>query len=634
MENFNRESILQAIQKIDENPLLIKGRESIQYDLIHNGKKYPPILVLSEANKILGGSEITIRDFNNSTRRAFKFLTDFGFEIMVKEIEVPTVWFVCQGSTFTEERGKKFLWAPKLDKNGKPKLYWENMKNVKKGDVIFNYSKGIRGVSLAKNDCYNAENPESNSVWGKDGFRVDIDLYEFKRVIDIDELKRKKADLDIALNNIANKPFNIDGGVNQGYLYEFSIEAGKIIRKLYGKPFINLEIENLFNDLVVDNFTSDTMNEKPQIDLLISNYFLSIKTKPFLILAGLSGTGKTRLVRQLAFQFCPPVVDLQEKANKPGNFELIKVRPNWHDSTELLGYVSQLQSKFISTPFVKFLIKAWKYKDIPFFVCLDEMNLAPVEQYFAEYLSVVETRNLINGEIVSDALIDSKLFTDYKTTDDFWKDLGIVEETEKEQFCKNGLTLPPNLIVIGTVNMDETTHSFSRKVLDRAMTIEMNDIRLNENLYNDEELGYLPESLPAELVIGKFTSGSQAAIYLKENGEENTIKEVITFLDNVNTHLEGSPFQIAYRVRDEFLIYMANMKVLSDKDSDDWLNSSLDVLLNMKVLPRIEGDEERTGKSLQGLEEIAVSKAFIKSSKKIEEMKNRLQKYHYTSYWP
>lgn len=633
MENFTKESILQAILKIDENPQLIRGRESIQYDLIHNGKKYPPILVLSEANKILGGPEITIRDFNNSTRRAFKNLTDFGFEIMEKEIEVPNIWFVCQGSTFTEDRGKKFLWAPKFDKNGRSKLYWENMNNVKKGDVIFNYSKGIRGISVAKNDCFNAENSEINSVWGKEGYRVDIDLYEFDRVIEINELKRKKADFDIALKNIANKPFNVDGGVNQGYLYEFTIGAGKIIRKLYGKSFVNPEIEILFNDLAVDNIKSETMIDKPKIDLLISNYFLSIKTKPFLILAGLSGTGKTRLVRQLAYQFCPSIDELRKVKNKPGNYELIKVKPNWHDSTELLGYVSQLSKRYISTPFVQFLAKAWKYKDVPFFVCLDEMNLAPVEQYFAEYLSVVETRSLKDGEIFTDALVDAKIFRDYNEMG-IWDDLEITDGDLKERFFEHGLALPPNLIVIGTVNMDETTHSFSRKVLDRAMTIEMNDINLEGNLYNDSELSYPTESISPDLVLGKYTSGTQAALYLKEKGEEQLVNDVIDFLKKVNDALSGSPFQIAYRVRDEFLIYFANNRMISKEDSTEWKDSALDTLFNMKILPRIEGDEEKTQEPIEKLEQLLQDKNFANSSKKLHEMKVRLEKYQYTSYWP
>ena len=121
----------------------------------------------------------------------------------------------------------------------------------------------------------------------------------------------------------------------------------------------------------------------------MDKYLAAIRTKPFILLAGISGTGKSRMVRQLARGLCPrykngsttdshPFYDEQ----KPGNFEIIPVRPNWHDSTELMGYESRIGTpEFIIKPFVEFLVKAWMNPDIPFFLCLDEMNLAPVEQY-------------------------------------------------------------------------------------------------------------------------------------------------------------------------------------------------------------------------------------------------------------
>lgn len=143
-------------------------------------------------------------------------------------------------------------------------------------------------------------------------------------------------------------------------------------------------------------------------------FLAAIRTKPFILLAGISGTGKSRIVRQLARGCCPEKKDGQphplRDEQKPGNFELISVRPNWHDSTELMGYVTRItgtgRPKYVLTPFVKFLVKAWLHKDVPFFLCLDEMNLAPVEQYFAEYLSKIESRKLSGGDIVTDVLVE------------------------------------------------------------------------------------------------------------------------------------------------------------------------------------------------------------------------------------
>ena len=139
-------------------------------------------------------------------------------------------------------------------------------------------------------------------------------------------------------------------------------------------------------------FFSSSQEEAFEKILNFSNYITAIKTKPFLLLAGISGTGKSRIVREFAFKSCPKC--LQDKdGTTPGNYCMIEVKPNWHDSTELLGYYSRLgKAGYQFTKFVKFLVKAKMFPTVPFFVCLDEMNLAPVEQYFAEILSILETR--------------------------------------------------------------------------------------------------------------------------------------------------------------------------------------------------------------------------------------------------
>ena len=213
-------------------------------------------------------------------------------------------------------------------------------------------------------------------------------------------------------------------------------------------------------------------------DTLTKAYLPAMRTKPFLLLAGISGTGKSRIVKQMAFESCPDIPALRSDKTAPGNYELIEVKPNWHDSSELLGYESEIGGPhYVVTPFVRFLVKAMRYPDVPFFVCMDEMNLAPVEQYFAEFLSVLESRKLLSdGIITSEPLIKADIFSKY--ADQLHRDLDITDtETYKavyDRLKNDGLRLPSNLIVVGTVNMDETTHQFSRKVIDRAMTIEMN----------------------------------------------------------------------------------------------------------------------------------------------------------------
>lgn len=351
------------------------------------------------------------------------------------------------------------------------------------------------------------------------------------------------------------------------------------------------------------------------------NILTAIKTKPFILLAGISGTGKSRLVRTLAFQTCPRHLQ-DEELKKPGNYELIPVRPNWHDSSELMGYVSRINGeKYITTAFLKFIAKAWKNLDTPFFLCLDEMNLAPVEQYFAEYLSIIETRQVKKDDIVTDFIIARSNFEDQKLYTKLLEDLDLNEQTFSE-----GISIPKNLVVIGTVNMDETTHSFSRKVLDRAMTFEMNEVDLLAGLdLEQNDWSYPDEIIEINQVVGKFTSGAE--VY------NDTFKErikVLEFLQNVNRELEGTPFKIAYRVRDEFLIYCYHAS--QNNSNTNWLMEALDEMTSMKILSRIEGDENKTQHVLSNLLKIITSD-YKKSHSKLLEMQNRLQSSGYTSFW-
>jgi hypothetical protein len=362
-----------------------------------------------------------------------------------------------------------------------------------------------------------------------------------------------------------------------------------------------------------------------------------IKTKPFVLLAGISGTGKSRLTRKLAYQFNNIERDRKSRIHPPSNFKLVKVKPNWHDSSELLGYESRISGKdrYVVTDFMRFLVKAHQYPNTPFIVCLDEMNLAPVEHYFAEYLSAVETRRVLGDRIVSDSLISQEIFEKYhsrKDDDDpkneFWKDLKVDDESLQGELLEKGLTIPDNLIVIGTVNMDETTHSFSRKVLDRAMTIEMNEIEFNEGLIaENDDWSYPEDPIPAESILPEFTKGSEVYNELGENGPK-----IISYLEALNICLLGTPFQIAYRVRDDFLLYAYNYSRIESRP-DDWLKQVLDDMTLMKVLPRIEGDEDKTI-VLDKLKTFLEGKQLGRSLKKVEEMNERRIKSHFTSFWP
>ena len=419
-------------------------------------------------------------------------------------------------------------------------------------------------------------------------------------------------------------------------------------------------------------------------------YLTAIRTKPFLLLAGISGTGKSRIVREFAFKSCPKY--LQDKdGTTPGNYCMIEVKPNWHDSTELLGYYSNLSKGYQFKKFVQFLVKAKMNPNVPFFVCLDEMNLAPVEQYFAEILSVMETRKKEKhedgtDEIKSGVIVEGKYFSqiyqkemggivstvekhisdgDWYAT--FFKESQMTED-EKAIVSKNrseftlfdeGLTLPENVIIIGTVNMDDTTHQFSRKVIDRAMTIEMNGGKLKNMFGGSHTLAYLDEEEQKKWQMAFKQNYVNADEVLEAHADvAKQLSEMLPEkLEAINAALKGTPFEVSYRVLNELTIMVG---IMLDNDSNAELetivNNAIDRILLMKVLPRIEGDSDvfnlktaqivgdvKCTNRLQWLRELAPTINANENEnanhqqtakEKIEEMIERLNNQEFTRFWP
>ncbi|HPV15272.1 MAG TPA: AAA family ATPase [Candidatus Cloacimonadota bacterium] len=368
--------------------------------------------------------------------------------------------------------------------------------------------------------------------------------------------------------------------------------------------------------------TTDDLKPQTQKPTKHNTLFAIIKTKPFILLAGLSGTGKTRLVKELAYLFCPKQLQSDQS---PGNYQLIKVKPNWHDSSDLIGYESRINKpQYIITDFIRFIAKAWLHPESPFFLCLDEMNLAPVEQYFAEYLSILETRFWQEDKLRSESFVSPSIFNKYDE-DEFWEELQVENDDIKMQFKEIGLTMPRNLIVMGTVNMDETTFSFSRKVLDRAMSLEINEIDLSLGLDDSANIWKYPETpYDADLVIPNYTHGYHVADKIGSLKDE-----IIKYLNEVNNELENTPFKVAYRVRDEFLLFAYNYK-LSNSEAN--INTVLDEMTLIKILPRIEGDEDKTD-VLEGLIEVFTQYSLDKSIAKANLMNELRTANHYTSFW-
>lgn len=446
--------------------------------------------------------------------------------------------------------------------------------------------------------------------------------------------------LHLTLENNSNDYFALRK--REGYHYDlFYLPASLSVQEIYDR--LSLKRNEVQFELFREPAIKDVKEQyRP--------FITAIKSKPFLLLAGISGTGKSRIVRELA-RACWDEGSAEFKAQKPKNFEMVQVKPNWHDSSELIGYVSRIDGvRYIIGPFLKFMVKAIQDPEIPYFLCLDEMNLAPVEQYFAEYLSVIESRKRQeDGTITTDPIVDYSNTDEYKSLIDqlFPNDDNLRSQYLTEKGGKR-LSIPTNLVVVGTVNMDETTFSFSRKVLDRAMTIEMNEVNLKGGLDTRHEMiGKLGKT---EL-IGEFVEGVD--VY---SDFQNVCDIALDYLQGINDKLEGTPFKVAYRTRNEVLLYVVN-NLPYNKDSkgnalsqDYVIARALDEITNMKILSRIEGDETKVSASfLNGLENTIKTglvtvcpnlfeegegkKAYVSVSlAKLTEMKRRLTS-GYTSFW-
>jgi energy-coupling factor transporter ATP-binding protein EcfA2 len=230
---------------------------------------------------------------------------------------------------------------------------------------------------------------------------------------------------------------------------------------------------------------------------IIENYLTLIRSNDLIILAGDSGSGKTNLVQSFA------------KA-VGGVSKIIPVKPNWTSSEDLLGYYNPLEKKYLATPFLEALIEAHQHPEVPYFICLDEMNLARVEYYFADFLSKLEARDTTPEiqlysdnesahvlselkavvSIISDAkskysqdgIVNFvKLMQDEKVNTEMKRAFGF---SDKDSLIKyhgdirrmlsgiistpSTIKIPANVRILGAINIDETTHYLSPKILDRA----------------------------------------------------------------------------------------------------------------------------------------------------------------------
>ena len=415
------------------------------------------------------------------------------------------------------------------------------------------------------------------------------------------------------------------GGNEDNYLYRTRTELYEALKEIdlssvdpnyeRGEEQLSTKeiLQHINTYIAVQGFTFD--------EGLVENYYLSLKSKPFVILAGTSGTGKTRLVRLFA--------EAIGATSENGRYKLVSVRPDWSDSSDLFGHVN-LNDEFIPGAIIDFVKDAQEDQDNPYFLCLDEMNLSRVEYYLSDILSVIETRELKDGQVVTDPLLSVNAYG-----------------TDKDAAGKYGiLRIPENLYIIGTVNMDETTFPFSRKVLDRANTIEFSTVDFLSG-FNSTSAEVKPLNLGNDFMKAEYVFFKQC------ESEKDFADKLCIELQEINKILEKANAHVGYRVRDEIAFYMLNNKKAGLLNE----NEAFDNEIMQKILPRIQGSSAAVKNMLCELfkrcageyesyqtesDDIsskmfkAAQKAdckYRKSAEKIAYMVRRFEEDGFTAYW-
>lgn len=377
------------------------------------------------------------------------------------------------------------------------------------------------------------------------------------------------------------------------------LEDGFINASLnYFRKFFENKGQNMHEKENFENLSSNKAQQQ-----IRSKYINSLLAKPFVILSGNSGTGKTRIATQFAKYL--------EKKTADGvkNHLLIPVGADWTDNTKILGYFNPLandgKGEYVKTEILEFIETASENLEIPFFLILDEMNLSHVERYFSDFLSAMES-----GEPI---LL-------YKRPEG-------CECTSPEK-----ISLPKNLFITGTVNIDETTYMFSPKVLDRANVIEfkpeMEDVfdNLLKSSNGDDDKTAAPGVAEGFMQLAnEVRSGS-----IPEEVQP-LLKEIKPILESFYKELEKCGFEFAYRTVKEIRLYAIAAFKTAEGEKPIATNIA-DIQILQKILPKIHGNKKQIGSLLDELEKLCDENQLKESLAKIRQMKDRLNRFQYASF--
>lgn len=548
---------------------------------------------------------------------------------------------------FSSVQGSQFLFAPYSSKNtfiNILPLIQELLQNtlkefVKSGSKVYNPHGYDPDLTTGLNYILNEKIPHPDYYLTSDpGFiSKTVDLASIKKAISLEGYHFTESQIAQFFTALQTKGFVILSGISGTGKTKLVQKFANLFPKSLIRPYtaegeIEITVQPYmpkYNRIIIPKDDAERLFELPElkkkVELKIS--FEGQEENCQFVHASYPGTtylslmlrGKARIWFKENFQaqdklFIEPQIDPDKDNTLMGfrlinpktasrqtppsseiesNFEFISVRPDWRDNRGLLGYYNLLTRKYVSTPFLDFVLKAvesYKNKDgLVWFVLLDEMNLARVEYYFSDLLSVMESGRELSG--------DREGFTS--------AGLAIVYPNDAEgKLPPPKVYLPPNLYIIGTVNVDETTHSFSPKVLDRAFTIELTeaDFRNYSPQINPLSSNGSKYDLNWQTKFNNLFTHDGAFAQIDKNKIGKFINEIPTFgeeLQNLNESLQPYDLHFAYRVFDEIVSFLVSAKENGFFGEPNGLDSAFDAAVLMKVLPKFHGSRSKLEAPLQ-----------------------------------
>ena len=557
--NIDAEHIIQAIHKIEKEGIPAQAYSST-YDLLYKGKRFPPKLVLSYANIFANGVELDRNDFEGGLGTScFKLLESNGFEIVPKNSISEML------KLFLEQAGTLDL---------KTKKYQKNYEGL---SIKVSFGQGVPAripwISFLANG-----QTTSNGIYPVYLFYKDLNILILAYGIS----ETNKPNVTWAINDeekTIKSYFKQRGTLPDRYGDSFIYKVYDTSTDLDYK-FVEFDLKNIINEykMLLENGSNMVLAEKKPFVLssfisnlsstglifseqLVSRFILSLLAKPFVILSGLAGSGKTQLAVSFAKWICE---------NREEQICIVPVGADWTNREFLLGYPNAIEpGKYVkpNNGVLDILIRANKNSNKPYFLVLDEMNLSYVERYFADFLSTLESEEEI-------PLTKDKIEN--------------IPETIK---------LPKNLFIIGTINVDETTYMFSPKVLDRANVIEF-------RIMPDELDTYFKDLRPLnkDYILAKGASQATSFIEIANGSIDPQIlvdrDEIIRILKLFFVELKKVHAEFGYRTANEMFRFISLGQKFGIGLTTDIV---VDAAIIQKLLPKLHGSRKKVEPVLKAL---------------------------------